>query len=141
MAKYAGHDVTFAWDPAGGTAYATIAQIVDLSGPGLARNAIDTTTRDNATAFWRTFVKGFKDAGEMTFNVLFDPSLASHSSAAGLLSDYNDDSTEASFRVTFPDAAVWTFGGFLTDFSITAPLDDNLGGDITVKISGQPTLA
>lgn len=141
MTKYAGHDADLAWDPAGGTAWVTIAQIVDLSGPSLGRNPIDVSTRDT-TGNWREFAKGFKDPGEVTFNVIFDPSLAGHASASGLLSDFNDDSaTLPAWRVTWPDAAVWTFDGFITAQEPGAPLDDALTMDVTVKVSGVPVLA
>ena len=141
MAKYAGHDVDLSWASDGGTVYTTIAQVIDLSGAGYSRNAIDSTTRDN-TANWRTFLKGFKDAGEVSLGLAFDPSLASHGTGtAGLLSDFDDDSTIPNFRITFPDATTWTFAGFLTSFEPSEPLDDLLTADVTVKLSGDPTYA
>lgn len=140
MAKYAGHDTTLGWDAAGGTSYAVIAQIVDIGGPTLSRNPIDVTSRDS-TSNWREFIKGFKDGGEVTFNVIFDPGLAGHASASGLLSDFIDDSTIPAWQVTWPDATVWTFDGFITSQEPGAPLDDALTMDLTVKVAGVPTLA
>ena len=141
MTKYAGHDTTLGVDYSGGTAYAVIAQVVDIGGPNMSRNPIDVTTRDS-TNYWREFLKGFKDGGEVTFNVIFDPGLAGHASAAGLLSDFNEDGvTLPAWQMTFADATAWTFNGFLSGQEVGQPLDDALTMDVTLKISGAPTLA
>lgn len=141
MSKYEGGQVILQWDRLGGTAWVTIGQVIDLGGPTLARNAIDSTTRD-VPNYWRTFLRGYKDAGELTFNVAYDPSLATHGSATGLIGDFNQDSGTifAAFRMEFPDATESTFDGFLTGFEETGDLDALLTADVTVKISGQPVL-
>lgn len=143
MAEYAGHDTDLHWDPAGGTAFVLIGQIRDLGGPGLQRNPIDSTHRD-VTAYWRKFLKGFKDAGELTFDVALDGDLASHGTAAlsGMLYDFNNDGvTLPKFRVTFPSGRIWTCSGMITGYEPSSPLDDLETADITVKLSGQPTFS
>ena len=140
MTKYEGGGVTLAWDNSGGTSFTDIGQVVDYGGPTLGRNSIDSTTRDD-TNKWRTFIKGWKDAGELTFGVALDPALASHSTAAGFLGDFLDDSTIPNWQITFPDSTTWECLGFLTGSEPTGPLDDLLTADVSIKLSGEPTLA
>lgn len=138
MAKNAGHEVTLQWDAAGGTVFATIGQIIDITGPSIERNPIDVTTRDSAS-YYREFIKGFKDLGELTFNVVFDGDLASHgTAAAGLLSDFADDDTIPAWRMQFPGGTI-LFDGFLTGAEMAEPLDDALTADVTAKLTGAPT--
>jgi len=144
MAKHAGGDVTLQVDIDGSGAGSAISvgQIVDISGPGLSRDTIETTSRDS-TNDWREYIKGLKDAGEISFDIVFDPVLASHAKSTGLLQDLWDDSTIASWIVTFPDPTptTWTMDGILTKFEVKAPLDDKLSADVTIKVSGEPVIA
>ena len=137
MTKYAGHDVDLNVDMDGGTTYTTIAQIGDLSGPSISRNAIDVTTRDTTPAFWREFIKGFKDGGEITFTLMFDPSETTHGTTSGFLKDFEVDGTVIpAWQMAFPDGTNATFDGLLSSFDVSSPLDDALTADVTVKISG-----
>lgn len=141
MSKYAGDSVTLKWDPAGGTAYTTIGQIRDLGGPGIERTAIDVTTRDSPN-WWNEFIKGFKEGGEFSAGLVFDPDLASHGTAStGLMSDFNTDTstTLPQFRMEFPGTSnfiIWK--GFVTGFEPDEPHDDYLAADVTIKLSGKP---
>jgi predicted secreted protein len=137
--KNAGHDVTLGIDMAGGTSYTEIGQIIDLSGPSIERNPIDVTTRDS-TSNYREFIKGFKDAGELTFGVVLSLALATHGTAAtGLLSDFSDDVTIPTCQFAFPNGTI-TIDAFVTGAEMSEPLDDALTMDVTLKASGVPTI-
>lgn len=140
MAEYAGHVTTLEWDPAGGTAFVSVAQIRDLSGPSFSRNPIDASHR-NTPSYWRKHIKGFKDGGEISFDLAYDGDLASHGTAAisGLLYDFNNDAaTLAKWRVTFPSGRICTMDGMVTAFEVNNPLDDLLTADVTIKLSSIP---
>lgn len=140
MAKKAGHEVTLRWDANGGTALVTIGQIIDITGPSIERNPIDVSTRDS-TGYWREFIKGFKDLGELTFNVVFDGDLQTHGTATGgLLSDFVNNGSIPAWQMLFPMGTI-SFRGFLTGAEIAEPLDDALTADITTKLTGAPTFA
>lgn len=137
--RNAGHDVTLSIDLTGGTSYTEIGQIVDLSGPSIERNPIDVTSRDS-TSNYREFIKGFKDAGELTFNVILSLSLATHGTAAnGLLSDLADDTTIPECQFAFPNGTI-VIDAFVTGYEMAEPLDDALTADITLKATGVPTI-
>lgn len=142
MTKILGFGTVLAWDPAGGSSYSNIGQVSSITGPGLARDAVDSTTHDNAD-MWRSFMKGLKDGGELSFDIVYDPVLGTHNYTTGLLSDFDADATIPNFRLTFPDAGTteWIFPGFLTGFETQEPIDDLMKASVTIKVAGTPTLA
>jgi predicted secreted protein len=142
MSKYFGGDVLLKLALDGSTNLTTIAQVRDISGPGISRDAPESTARDS-TNKWREFIKGFKDGGEVTFDIVFDPDLGTHDDATGILADLNDDDTIASWQLTWPDdtPTTWTFNGIVTGFEPTAPYKDTLTASVTIKVSGEPVIA
>jgi len=142
MAKISGFGAVLAWDPAGGSSYTSLGQIANISGPSLSRTSIDVTTHDSSS-WWMEFIKGLKDGGEISFDVIYDPALATHDFSTGILSDLDDDSTIPNFRITFPDtgSTQWILPAFVTGANVDIPINDKLGMSVTVKVAGAPTLA
>ena len=141
MAEFAGFLATLSADMAGGSSYAAIGQVRDIGGPSIERESIDTSHR-TTTGYWRTFVKGFKAGGEVTFNIVFDPDLASHGTVAatGLFADLNNDTTIPTWRLAFATAGTISFAGFVQNFEPSNAMDDAQLADVTIKINGKPTL-
>jgi len=121
--------------------FTTIAEVTDISGPSLSADTIDVTSHDSPGGY-REFIQGLKDAGEVTFTINFIPTEATHDASTGLLKDYNDG-TLRNFQLVFPDPGntTWSFAAVVTGFEPSEPTDDKLSADVTLKISGQPTLA
>ena len=138
MTKYAGFLTTIEWDPAGGTAFTVVGQVMDINGPELSRGEIEVTTRDSPN-YWEEYIKGFKSGGEITFDVVLDLALATHGTAAtGMLSDLQNDSAIPAWRVNFPNSKTWTIDGFITGFPPASPLKDAITSGITVRTTGEP---
>lgn len=128
-------------DGAGPEVFTTIAEVKDISGPSLSMATIDVTNQ-SSTGGWAEFIGGIKDAGEVTFDVNFLPADATHNAATGLIRDYNNR-TKRNFQLVFPDAGAttWSFAALVTAFQPTEPIGDALTASVTLKITGQPTLA
>ncbi len=126
----------------GGTpeAFTTIAECYDISGPSLALDAIEIT-HHTSTDGWREFVGGLLDGGEVTLSINFDPVGATHGYSSGLVEDMVNR-TKRNFQLVFPDpgTTTWAFTALVTGFEVKAPIDDRLSSDVTLKISGKPTL-
>jgi predicted secreted protein len=138
--EYSGFAGTLKVDISG--TYTTIAQIRDISGPSLSANAIEVTHRDGGG--WKAFIAGLRDGGEITFDLIFDPDLTTHSpSAAGGLITLLSAGTKNNFRVSFADATATTatFAAIATAFEPKMPLDDAQTADATLKVSGTITWA
>lgn len=140
MAKFSGYDVLLKVKQ--GASYVTIAQLRDVGGPSLSQDTVETTNRDGSK--WREFVGGLKNGGEVSFDVVYDPALATHAagSAPGLVHMLNNG-VVGDFQLTFPTspATTCTFNALVTGFEPGAAMEDALTADVTLKITGAPVWA
>ena len=114
-----------------------IVAVRDISGPGWKTNAIDVSTRDSLA---RKFLPGMYDAGEITFDIVYDPDTATHAATASGLVALQAAGTVSSYVLTLMDTSptIITFSGFVTKFDLKTPMDGAMTADVTVKISGIP---
>lgn len=128
-------------DGGGPENFTAIAEVHDISGPSLSRDTVETT-HQQSTEKWKEFIAGLKDAGEVSFDISYLPTHATHDNTTGLLKDF-DDGTLRNFELVFPDsgATTWSFSALVTGYEPTAPKEDKLTAAITLKVSGKPTLA
>jgi len=114
---------------AGAGNFITIGELRDISPPSLTRNPIETTSHNEAE---ETFVVGIRRKGEMQFQIGFVPQNATHDELTGLQKSWLDGSRDI-YRVTYPDGTVWTFSGYVTNIGPSAPVDDGLVADVTIR--------
>lgn len=112
-----------------------IAQIRNISGPGVSGNDVDTTTMDSSSNY-RTFVSGLLDPGEVTFSLVYDPTAASHTR----LARYMGSRYTATWKVmeTSSGGTLTTFTGHVKGMGREVPMDDVITCDVTIKVSGKP---
>ena len=115
-----------------------LANLTSIDGVGVSSDTIETTNLSTAGGY-RTFLTSLKDAGEISISGHFD--FTSHSL---LLDDFEDGSVDT-YTIEFPDTGAthgtqWTFSAVVTAFSTSAELEDLIGFEATLKISGPPTL-
>lgn len=112
----------------------TIAQIRSISGPGSDADMVDTTTLDSST-YYRTFIPGLTDPGELSFELVYDTTAASHTK----LQDYHDRRIGVNYTLTYPTTTnSQTFFAYVKGLSLEIPLDDLVVQTVTLKISGDP---
>jgi predicted secreted protein len=141
MAKYAGIDCVLKKTIS--AALVAIAQVRDIKGPGMTSKPIDVSTRDSPGKFME-FIAGMRDGGEVTFDLVFDPDLASHSlSVAGGLGSAFTLGTVDVYTITFSDVVptVATFSALVIKYEPKAPYNDALTADVTLKVTGLLTYA
>lgn len=133
---------TLSWDNSGGSSYTAIGQVKDIGGPSISRGTIDVSDHDSADGY-REFLGGLADGGELTFTIGFDNTNAEHTT--NLPANLEDDTTTpAAWELDLTMAsgtAVWTFDGFLTGFAPGTPVEGEQTIEVTVKVTGKPTLA
>jgi len=136
--KYSGFGVLFKTQIS--SVYITVAGVLDIKGPNISLTQIDVTSRDSAN--WMEFIGGLKDGGEVTFSLIFDPATQTQSASAsgGLLTLLGAGYTN-NFQLYFPSSNTFTLAGLVTKFAPTAPLNDKLTADVTIKVSGAVTFA
>lgn len=128
-------------DGATSEAFTTIAEVVTITGPSLAMDPLEMTNHDSPGQ-WEEHIGGTLRSGEVTFDINYIPAAATHDASTGLLNDY-ENRTVRNFQLVFTDAGTttWAFSAFVTGFEPSAPFDDKLAASVTLKLTGQPTLA
>jgi len=121
--------------------FTTIAEVRDIGGPELGADVVDVTSHDSPGA-WEEVIETIKRSGSVTFGINYIPTGATHDATTGLIAVY-EAKTLNNFQLVFPDGAVttWTFAAFVNAITPAAPVAGELSASITLKLSGQPTLA
>lgn len=118
--------------------FATVAEVKDITGPGMESDSIEVTNHSSPGA-WREKISGLLDGGEVTFDVNFLPGDATHDHQTGLISDFLARAVH-NFRLVWPTAAEdWVvFPARVSGFEPSAPVDDALGASVTLEVAGEP---
>ncbi len=121
--------------------FVTIAEVLDIAGPELGLDTAETTSHDSPGSY-EEWVGTILRTGNVSFDVNFLPTDATQSFAAGLILD-QANKTLRNFKLIFTDvgATTWSFAALVTLFTPAAPVADKLSASVTLKLSGQPTLA
>lgn len=121
--------------------FTSIAQVKSVGGPSLGLDPIDVT-HHASTGSWEEVVGGILRSGEVSLDINYDPAGATHDASTGLIADMVAK-TVRNFQLVFPDTGTttWSFAALVTAFEPSAPHDDRLSASVTLKLSGQPTLA
>jgi predicted secreted protein len=87
----------------------------------------------------REFISGFSDAGSITFTVNWVPG----SETDDMLVAAKADGETRTLRIVTPgdDGQMFTFPGYISGFARTAPIDDRMTADLTVRVAGAITIA
>jgi len=118
-----------------GSAWATIAEVNNIGGPGMSRDTIDVTSLDSTDGY-REFIAGFRDSGTVTLSLNF-----TRAEYDTMKNDFEDDDLQ-NYEIVLPDAENTTleFEGLVTEMPLTIPPDNKITVDVTIKISGQVTV-
>lgn len=116
----------------------TVGEITNMSAPELTADTIEMTSHDSADRF-REFIQGLRDGGEVTIS---GNSVPADTGQAQILTHFDANASQE-MKITFPDAANWTFDAVCT---AAAPVTDaDIEGKLefsgTFKITGKPTFA
>lgn len=119
--------------------FTTIVEVRDISGPGVQLDTVEVTHHLSPDAT-REHRPTLKDLTEVTFDIAFVPTEATHGLSTGLLNDW-ENRTKRNFRLVFTDTGVttWAFSGYVTGFEITSALEDVYMASVTIKCTGALT--
>lgn len=124
--------------------FTTVAEVIDISGPSMSRDAIDVTNQDSTNG-WREFIPGFRDGGEVSISANWIPVSSTQDATSGILSKFTDNVLHNFQIVTSDDGSGGTmdidFAGIVTQFNPSLPITEQGKLDFTIKISGAVTIA
>lgn len=121
--------------------FTTIAEVLDIDGPELGLDTEESTSHDSVDG-WEDFVATILRSGEVSCEINYVPTNATHDASTGLIKDMTGR-TKRNFKLVFPNASTTTFSftAYVTKVQPKAPVNGKLTADITLKITGKPTLA
>jgi predicted secreted protein len=123
----------------GAETFTAIANVSNISGPGLALDTVDVTSHDSTNA-WEEVAPTVLRSGEITLDIVYDPGNATHAAGVGVLSTL-ENKIIRNLQLVFPGPYTWSLAGYVTAFESSAAFDGALTASVTLKITGAPTLA
>lgn len=121
---------------AGTEVFTTIAEVTNITGPGVSFELIDATHMESPDAF-REYLPSLLDGTQVTLELNYLPA---DSNQYGLREDQLAR-TLRNFQIIWPDSGSTTdqFAAYVTDFTPSAQIADKLSASCTLKISGPIT--
>lgn len=119
--------------------FTTILQVQDLTPPAVTTLMEDATSHDSTEGWTETRPTNL-EAGDITFGVLYVPTAATHDAGTGLIAD-QVAKTLRNFQLIYPDTTTWSFSAYVIKFAPKAPVKGLLKADVTLDVTGKPTLA
>lgn len=119
--------------------FTAIAECLDIDGPAMKSRMEDATNHGSTNGFEES-IPTTKTLGQVKFKLNFIPTGSTHSYAAGLIKDWYNR-TKRNFQMVFPDSTTWSFSAHVEEVAVKAPVKGLLSADVTLNITGSPTLA
>jgi hypothetical protein len=133
-----GHGALVAWQPSGSGAFVTIAELRDLTTPGLTRNEFDATTQNVDID---TYVLGVLRREALAFSINFvESGEPTHDHVTGIQKSIIDNMVTG-WRYSFPNGLQWIMSGQVQAIKMTDPVDGLQSADVTIRMSGVMSIA
>jgi predicted secreted protein len=118
-----------------GTAWVSVGEVINISGPTMSREIIDVTSLASIGGY-REFIAGFRDPGTLTFTMNF-----TRADYETMKTDFESD-TEKDYELILPDDDVTTleFSGLVTELPLNLDPGSQITCNITIKVTGQVTV-
>lgn len=115
-------------------AFTTIAEVLDISGPGTTLNTEDATNHDSGG--WREPIPTILEGGEVTFELNYYKSASQTSMRTDMT-----NRTKRNFQMVLPLTVPETlsFAGYVTNFEYSAPVEGILRASCTIMVTGPIT--
>jgi hypothetical protein len=117
--------------------FTAIAEVKDITGPGLTREFAEVTHQQSSGGY-REYKPTFKNSGDVTFkcNFLPDDEIQGFSTT-GLLKN-SEDGTLRNFELLFPDSGATkaAFAAYVANIQPTAPVGSALELNVTLRSTG-----
>ena len=114
--------------------YTAMTNILNVSGPNVEVDDIDTTVCDSTSPdYFRLFEAGLADGGELTIEFVYAKALLS--TLYGLIR------TMRAYKLVFGDSGNWLSDGYIKSITHENPVDDKITYTVTIKFTGKGTFA
>ena len=116
----------------------TVGGLSSIDGVSVSSDEVEVTSLDNADGY-REYLQGFKDGGEVPLSGFLDGADDGQAELYTLL----ESGAVTAMSIVFPAAIgkTWSFNAFVKEFTTSVDVDGAITFDVTVRVSGKPTLA
>jgi len=115
-------------------------EIRDFTAPAFTRSTVDVTNH-RSPGFSLEYIPGMIDTGECSFTVNYVPAnSADPAKPLGMLLEQLYAAGNSPWRIRYADGTFEEFLGSVTGYSRSIPVNDAMTADITMQVSGRPTL-
>lgn len=120
--------------------FATVGNVASVNGPNETMTMLDGTHLGSGDFMEK--IAGMKDGGQVSLNVHYDPTNATHDQTTGLKAKF-DNKTLTNFRLNF--AAIWnsnnlvSFAAFVNLGPISVAPNEIITRETTLEVSGAVT--
>lgn len=120
--------------------YTLITNDASITGLGLSVNMVDVTNHSQGFP-WVQMVPVLLNSGDMSFDMYFIPGDAGHKAILALFTarGLGTAGTPIPFQLTYPDATIWLFQGFISKMNFSEPTNNVIKAAVTITTTGQPT--
>ena len=127
MAELSSYEGKLYWND--GTGLLLVGQVRDIEGPGVTQDMVDAASRDGGKL--ETYLGGLRNAGEITFDIVYDPDLATQSTLASSVAG-----TQGYVFLVLRELAEngWHGAAQVSGFKPKAPLRGALTADVTIEM-------
>ena len=124
----------------GTTTSATLTNVTNISGLDSDVSEIDVTSHDSSGKY-REFVSSFVDAGEVQFDLNFNPNEVTHRATSGGILYLRDQGITVPWKLKFPGTPSHSvsFQGFVKSAPLDLPYDDKQSATVTIRVTGSAT--
>lgn len=121
-------------------AFTTVAEVKDITGPAVSVDIIEVTNQSSPGKYEEK-IPSIRRAGDVDFDVNFDPQSGTHNGATGLLYLANN-ALKVGWRLQLQDPGnhYWSFDAYCVGFQTKAPVNGVLTGTTKLTITGQPLI-
>lgn len=119
-----------------GVSYTTVANVGTVNGFGIGTNMIDNTSHSTG-APWKQMFPTLLENKPITFPIFWDPQEPTHAAVTGLIA-IQIARTKVGMKFAATDSGAWAFefDGYVSDFQLTAPVDNVYTANITLTPAG-----
>lgn len=117
------------------TSTGELAQLTGIDGPGVDFAEVDTTTMDSSSNY-RTSAPGLGGPGDVTLNMMYDPTSASHKVLARAAQNRTTKAWTVYHGSSSGDTDV--FSAWVKSINRTIPMDNMIVANVTIHITGLP---
>lgn len=117
------------------TSTGELAQLTGFDGPGVDFPEVDTTTMDSSSNY-RTSVAGLGEPGDVTLEMLYDPTHASHKILAAAALNRTQKTWTVYHGSSTGDTD--TFEAWVKSINRTIPMDNMISASVTIHVTGVP---